>query len=321
MAKAAKSSPPKSQPRSPKKNAAKKAGVVVLPNAQQARQDYPDAQFESAGRKEFTRLGKKLASNLTKYEEYLFKTHFPAQEKRLANKVPVPAPAAITRPDNESGGGGEGGGQDEAEEEEENEEAEEEDGDGATCISSQKDVQSALEDNADKDGESDTLGNDEEVDPPASQLRVGRAAPDKNGDAAHPAEKRKRSSEVSDKASTKKGRASKEPKVSTPARREVTDPEASDEESGSRRRSKSTDSKLYKTYVQGKLLPAELRGWFLIAVLARDGPDHKSRSPHRRMNLYTIISLLKNSVKVSAPVYKEFKKAVQECLDVPGERY
>ena len=239
--------------------------------------------------------------------------------------IKVPAPAAITRPDNESGGGGEGGGQDEAEEEEETEEAEEEDGDGAICISSQKDVKSALEDNADKDGESDTLDNDVEVDPPASQTpdtRVRRAAPDKNGDAAQPAEKRKRSSEVSDKASTKKGRASKEPKVSTPARREVTDPEASDdEESGSRRRSKSTDSKLYKTYVQGRLLPAELRGWFLIAVLARDGPDHKSRSPHRKMNLYTIISLLKNSVKVSAPVYKEFKKAVQDCLDISGERY
>ena len=320
MAKAAKSSPPKSQPRSPKKNAAKKAVVVILSNAQQAKQDYPDAQFESAGRKEFTRLGKKPAGNLTKYEEYLFKTYFPAQEKRLTNKVP--APAAITRPDNESGGGGEGGGQDEAEEEEENEEAEEEDGDGATCISSQKDVRSALEDNADKDDESDTLGNDEEVDPPASQLRVGRAAPDKNGDAAHPAEKRKRSSEVSDKASTKKGRASKEPKVSTPARREVTDPEASDdEESGSRRRSKSTDSKLYKTYVQGRLLPAELRGWFLIAVLARDGPDHKSRSPNRKMNLYTITALLKNSVKVSDQVYKEFKTAVKECLEIPGERY
>jgi hypothetical protein len=115
MAKAAKSSPPKSQPRSPKKNAAKKAGVVVLSNAQQAKQDYPDAQFESAGRKEIARLGKKPAGKLTVYEEYLFKTYFPAQEKRLNNKVP--APAAITRPDNESGGGGgEGGGQDEAEE-------------------------------------------------------------------------------------------------------------------------------------------------------------------------------------------------------------
>ena len=75
------------------------------------------------------------------------------------------------------------------------------------------------------------------------------------------------------------------------------------------------------TYVQGKLLPTELRGWFLIAVLARDGPDHKSRSPHRRMNLYTIISLLKNSVKVSDQVYREFRQAVKECLEIAGERY
>ena len=73
--------------------------------------------------------------------------------------------------------------------------------------------------------------------------------------------------------------------------------------------------------MQGRVLPAELRGWFLIAVLARDGADHKSRSPNRKMNLYTIISLLKNTVKVSAPVYKEFKKAVQECLEFSGERY
>ena len=323
--------PAKSPPKrtSPKNGAAKKVLVVVLSNAQQAKQDYPDTMFESDGRKEFARLGKKPEAKLTKYEEFLFKNYFPAQEKRLAKKASVMA--AITRPDNESGGGEEGGGQVEQEEEEEDEEAgveeaEEEDGDGAVCVSSQKDVVTALADNADKDGDSATPEDDagEEVDPPASQIpnpRVGRAVPEKNVDVAQPAEKRKRSSEVSDKAS-KKGRVSKEPKVSTPARREVPDPEASDdEESGSRRRTKSTDSKLYKTYVQGKLLPAELRGWFLIAVLARDGPDHKSRSPHRRMNLYTIISLLKNSVKVSDQVYKEFKKAVKECLEISGERY
>jgi hypothetical protein len=43
---------------------------------------------------------------------------------------------------------------------------------------------------------------------------------------------------------------------------------------------KPTDSKLDKTYEQGKVLPAELLSWFLIEVLARDGLDHKSCSPH-----------------------------------------
>ncbi len=42
-----------------------------------------------------------------------------------------------------------------------------------------------------------------------------------------------------------------------------------------RSRAKSTDSRLYKIYVQGKVLQEELRQWFLIAVRARDGVDLK----------------------------------------------
>jgi hypothetical protein len=82
MGKTAKS-PPKKASGSPKKikNAAKKVVVTILTNAQQARQDYPDAQFESAGRKEFARLGKKPAGNLTKYEEYLFKNSLSCSRK------------------------------------------------------------------------------------------------------------------------------------------------------------------------------------------------------------------------------------------------
>ncbi len=101
------------------------------------------------------------------------------------------------------------------------------------------------------------------------------------------------------------------------------EPEASDDEAGSGlHRAKSTDSKLYKIYVQGKVLRAELRQWFLIAVLALDGVDHKNRSPHPRMNLHTLVILLKSKeAKVSDPIFKEFKAAVQECLDIPGERY
>jgi hypothetical protein len=309
----------------PQSCAGKKSVAVVLSHAQQAKKDYPDDKFKTDGKKEMDRLSKKSATKLTVYEAYLLNKYFPSQNDRLAPSEESEA-AAVTE-------SGEGGGRKEAEDEEEEdeeEEVEEDENDGALCVSSQKDVRAALEDNAeaDEDGDSTTPGDDagEEEEPPSSQItnpRVGRAVPVNNVevDVAQPAEKRKRSSEVSDKAS-KKSRVSKEPKVSTPARREVPDPEASDdEESGSRRRTKSTDSKLYKTYVQGKLLPTELRGWFLIAVLARDGPDHKSRSPHRRMNLYTIISLLKNSVKVSDQVYKEFRQAVKECLEIAGERY
>ena len=71
----------------------------------------------------------------------------------------------------------------------------------------------------------------------------------------------------------------------------------------------------------GKVLPAELRSWFLIAILARDGVETQGRSPNRRMNLLTLISLVRNQVKVNDAVFREFKSAVMESLNTPGERY
>ncbi len=93
--------------------------------------------------------------------------------------------------------------------------------------------------------------------------------------------------------------------------------ESDDDEGIIRRRQKFTDYKLYKTYVAGKVLPAEVRSWFLISILARerrDGVDTQGRSPNRRMNLLTLISLVKNQVTLNDAVFKEFKTAVMECF-------
>ena len=60
----------------------------------------------------------------------------------------------------------------------------------------------------------------------------------------------------------------------------------------------------------------------MISILARDGVDTQGRAPHRRMNLLTLISLLKNQVKINDAILKEFKMAVLHSLDTAGrERY
>ena len=304
-----------------------KSTVAVVTHAEQAKQEYPDKLWATDGSAKLAALEKKLASKHTKYESYLVQTHFPAQAKRCTKPATPPTPERpVERAEEEEGEGGvlSGGGEDE------DAQAEEEAEDGAVRVSQNRNVQSALIDNAD---ESENGQGEEEAEE-AEDVS-------KNSDVVRQAKKRSASESSSDPAQAgRAGRVSKEARrasasgsqrevASKKSRREVqvSEQEAQasdndDEEDGiGRRRQKSTDSALYRTYVAGKVLPAELRSWFLIAILARDGVETQGRSPNRRMNLLTLISLVRNQVKVNDAVFREFKSAVMESLNTPGERY
>ena len=308
---------------------AAKSTVAVVTHAELAKTEYPDKLWATDGSAKLAALEKKLASKHTKYESYLVQTHFPAQAKRCTKPATPPTPErAEERAEEElEEGEGEvlsGGGEDE------DAGAEDETEDGAVRVSQNRNVQRALIDNAD---ESEN-GQGEEDAEEAEDVS-------KNSDVARQAKKRSASESSSDPPQAgRAGRVSKEARrasasgsqrevASKKSRREVqvSEQEAQasdndDEEDGiGRRRQKSTDSALYRTYVAGKVLPAELRSWFLIAILARDGVETQGRSPNRRMNLLTLISLVRNQVKVNDAVFREFKSAVMESLNTPGERY
>jgi hypothetical protein len=301
-----------------------KPSVTVVTHAAQARKEYPDELWATDGSPKLTALGKKPASKLTKYESYLVQTHFPAQAKRCAQSATPPTPEDEGVEEEEEGEeeGEEGGAEGELEEEEE---------DGAVRVSQNKNVQHAMTDNADNSEPENGQGEEaaEEADdvsaknPEVAQARRVKKRPAPESSSEPP--QADRAGRVSKDARRASASASQREVASKKSRREVqaTEQEASDDdESGiGRRRQKSTDSKLYKTYVAGKVLPAELRSWFLISILARDGADTQGRSPNRRMNLLTLISLVKNQVKLNEAVFKEFKSAVLESLDTPGERY
>ncbi len=55
----------------------------------------------------------------------------------------------------------------------------------------------------------------------------------------------------------------------------------------------SKDGKLYTMFIASKVLSSETRHWFLAAVLARDGPNHKGNAPHRLMYLHTLLYVAK----------------------------
>ncbi len=301
---------------------AAKSTVSVVTHAEQAKKEYPDNLWATDGSAKLAALEKKLASKHTKYESYLVQTHFPAQAKRCSKAATPPTPErAEEGAEEEEVSGGE---------EDEDAEAEDEAEDGAVRVSQNRNVQRALTDNAD---ESENGQGEEEAEE-AEDVS-------KNSDVVQKAKKRSASESSSDPPQAgRAGRVSKEARrasasgsqrevASKKSRREVqvSEQEAQasdndDEEDGiGRRRQKSTDSALYRTYVAGKVLPAELRSWFLIAILARDGVETQGRSPNRRMNLLTLISLVRNQVKVNDAVFKEFRSAVMESLNTPGERY
>ena len=301
---------------------AAKSTVTVVTHAEQAKQEYPDNLWATDGSAKLAALEKKSATKHTKYESYLVQTHFPAQAKRCTKAATPPTPErAEEGAEEEEVSGGE---------EDEDAEAEDEAEDGAVRVSQNRNVQRALTDNA----EESENGQGEEEAEEAEDVS-------KNSDVVRQAKKRSASESSSDPAQAgRAGRVSKEARrasasgsqrevASKKSRREVqvSEQEAQasdndDEEDGiGRRRQKSTDSALYRTYVAGKVLPAELRSWFLIAILARDGVETQGRSPNRRMNLLTLISLVRNQVKVNDAVFREFKSAVMESLNTPGERY
>ncbi len=76
---------------------------------------------------------------------------------------------------------------------------------------------------------------------------------------------------------------------------------------------------IYRHYVQGKLLPAELRSAFLAAVFARDGAELKMNAPHRLMNLWTLLGIGKTMLNPA--LYTELRNELQDAMDLPGERY
>ncbi len=84
-------------------------------------------------------------------------------------------------------------------------------------------------------------------------------------------------------------------------------------------RSKYSVSKIYRHYVQGKLLPAELRSAFLAKVFARDGADLKMNAPHRLMNLWTLLGIGKTMLNPA--LYTELRNELRDAMDLPGERY
>ena len=84
-------------------------------------------------------------------------------------------------------------------------------------------------------------------------------------------------------------------------------------------RPKYSDSKIYRHYVQGKLLPAESRSAYLAAVFARDGADLNMNAPHRLMNLWTLLGIGKTML--NSALYTELRNELQDAMNLPGERY
>jgi hypothetical protein len=84
-------------------------------------------------------------------------------------------------------------------------------------------------------------------------------------------------------------------------------------------RPKYSDSSIYRHYVLGKLLPAELRSAFLAAIFARDGADLKMNAPHRVMNLWTLLAICKTML--NSALYTELRNELQDAMTLPGERY
>ena len=255
----------------PRKNSKVPVAVVSESFKQQAIQDYPDQQWATEGKRKQAGLGKKPADKLTKYESYLLTVHFPAQEKRVEGERAAPK----TTPDGEGGvePGGEGSEADDAEEGGADDENEEET-DGAIAVSQHKDVQSARNDNA-ENSENEDQNEDQNEDDQSEDAAVKVIEPAKN---ARVAGLKRTAQETS---ASPRVIASKKPRREVQAPEQAPEQEASaDEDVGVRRRQKSSDSQLYRTYVAGKVLPAELRSWFLISILARDGVDTQGRAPH-----------------------------------------
>ncbi len=87
-----------------------------------------------------------------------------------------------------------------------------------------------------------------------------------------------------------------------------------------RRQSKSTSQQQQTLHYvrQFQSVPVELLSSFLIAVFARDGPNHKNSSPHYKMNIYTLLALLKP--KFTSFAHQEFKNAILGCLEDYSKR-